>query len=376
MRPLIRVTVLSALVIWSVGCSAEPGAISPAGLESDGQASAGPSATATTTPRGSLPTVPIVREWLTPALDGGWLVGGGPSGRVHALPDGEVALDARNGRVLSIVPGYERGSTLLRTRVIETGDVLLEAAIGSPVRSGVLVGDSVVYSVSSGGDGGVWRVDGPDGEPLQVVAPNPPGQLSADPDSAAGRGLVRSSPGGEVIAADLVIDLETTFVDVIRGTTSSTRIKLPTGLNVEAVGRDRIVARDEGRLVGVDIDTGQEVWAIAFGGLFQGGYITSDGSSFVTALRIVAGPEKTYELLVIDLSSDSIREVHSWAAADAPPGFAPELSSDQYATFIPGFWDFDEFLASGSGRVEGVVVDLESGSMSSAPIEVAAEPYP
>lgn len=369
MRTLIRVTVLAALVIWSVGCTAEPGAFSPAALESDGQASVGPSATATITPSGSLP---IVREWLTPSLDGGWLVGGGPSGRVHALPGGEVALDARGGQVLTMVPDDENDSTMLRTRAIETGDVILERVIGARIRSGVLVGASVVYSISNGGDGGVWRLDGPDREPIQVVAPDPVG--NDDPESIAGRGLVLSSPGGEVVAAGLLIDLETTLVDVIRGSADVTRIQLPSGLNLVDVGLDRIVARDEASLVGVDIETGRAVWTIAFGGLFPGGYVTSDGTSYVTAVRPADGAG-TLELLVIDLSSDTIRAVRSWSPADAP-GFAPALSSDQYATFIAGFMDLDEYLMSGATRAEGVLVDLGSGSLSTARIVVAPEAFP
>lgn len=369
MRSLTRVALLSAVVIWSVGCTAEPGAASPAALESGGQASAGPSVTAPGTPVGALQ---IVREWVSPALDGGWLVGGGPSGRVHALPRGEVALDARGGQVLTVVPDDGNRSTLLRTREIETGDVVLETVIGARIRSGVLVGASVVYSTSNGGDGGVWRLDGPDREPIQVVAPDPVG--NDDPESIAGRGLVLSSPGGEVVAAGLLIDLETTLVDVIRGSADVTRIQLPSGLNLVDVGLDRIVARDEARLVGVDINTGRAVWTIAFGGLFAGGYVTSDGMSYVAAVR-PAGGAGTLELLVIDLSSDAIRTVRSWSPADAP-GFAPVLSSDQYATFIADFMDLDEYLLSGATRADGVLVDLATGSLSSAPIVVAQEPYP
>lgn len=361
---------LSATIVTASasGCSADVGVSSDSSPRAVRPMSptAAPSATEAP-PR----TIRITRDWVAPTTDFGWIAADGSSGTVRVMPAEENAVDARDGRVLTLSRVSGSADATARTRLISTGESIwqvdLDQAIDAKLRA-----DGIMFASTVGRDGGVWAVAPSDAAPRPVIPAAP--RRGGPPDAIDGRGLLHASPSGDTIVSSMIIDLGKTDVDVITERPGLRRFSLPIGMSVDAVGGARLVVRDDDEIVGIDIASGDPVWRLPFRGIHAGSYVTSDDAFYVTSIRAGHATPAPLQLVVVDLRSDEVRVLREWKAGEPAPNFIPELSSDTTAVFLTEAIDIDDYLHLGAGRVDAVAVDLTTGELSSGSFELSVEP--
>lgn len=368
-----RRVAVALLAILVGACGASPGSVaSPSRSPSTPAApTGGPSATSAPAAMGLGPHSWQLAVWSEADQAHVSITYDVESDTVLLFEVGENAVSVRPGRAATITRTEDGRQTILRLRDAATGAESERLVFDGFIACAEIADSDVIFSVHEPGrDGGVWSVS--DGEAPQPIVPA--GDLPLDADhTLAGRFVMWSSPSGQTIAADLVLESDRTALDLIATGQRVRRVEMPAGANVVGITDEIAIVMNQDFVGAVNLRHGASLWRLATspGGVGQF-YVTSDNQSLIVTL--VPKGQRSLELQRIHLSSGEVSVITSWPD-DAPfPHLWTQVSTDEVAV-VGRDGDLGDALSVGNWTAIGSAVGLTDGQPAGE-VAITVKPMP
>ncbi len=277
-----------------------------------------------------LPPVPEdVAELAWVAFDGqAYVAGTLGAGATLTLPQGEIGLDAREGRVLSTDADLR---SRLVVRDLFSGAVVSDQETSLTVDNGRVGVDQLFVSArtSDGSlDAGVWRGAPTGGELTQVLS-----AVAGGPTAAETRAWIRRSPSGDTIGSTVCTSETPCTTQVLAGEGPPLTLD---DFYIRWLSDEVVVLWQGSELRALSVSDGSHLWTLSEETAeYDDAYFLADGATLVLGWLHGIGQDRMYELAAINSLTGELVVIATFSGDDAAGRWLEGgLSSDGHATFL------------------------------------------